>query len=115
MSLHHSGAKEILSFYELERRNAFDQNKALLAVRLEAMEREIQQLTAGYQPKESKMYNRITSQRIEVSTEEYGKQRNWQDVKKSSPARLKDALAKLPQGKRPSASIKGRKNGSIPV
>ena len=45
MSLHHSGAKEILSFYELERRNAFD--SGIAGCSLEAMEREIQQLTAG--------------------------------------------------------------------
>ena len=74
MSPYHSGTKETLSFYELERRNAFDQNRhclfGLRPWRDTAAD-------CGLPAKESKMYNRITSQGL-ASTEYYGKQRNWQ-------------------------------------
>ena len=111
MALHHSGKKDILSFFELERRNVFDQNKALLAVRLEAMEREIQQLTSGYQTKEKAKYARIHSQKIELSAEEQEEQRNWHCVE-SPPVALNDALAHLPLHERPSPNKKkkGKKN-----
>jgi hypothetical protein len=108
MALHHSGKKEILSFYELERRNVFDQNKALLAVRLEAMEREIQQLTMGYQPIEKTTYARIQSKKIKLSAEEQEEQRNWHHVEPPSGA-LDDALAQLPLHKRPTSNKRKKK------
>ena len=81
MALHHSGAKEILSFYELERRKVFDQNKALLAVRLKSMEREIEQITLGYKPKdEIKTLTRVVSKKIELLPDEQEQQRNWHSV-----------------------------------
>ena len=112
MALHHSGKKEILSFFELERRNVFDQNKALLAVRLRAMEREIQQLTSDYQPKEKASYARIHSQKIEQSAEEQEEQRNWHYLE-PPPIALNDALARLPLHERPSLNKKkktGKRN-----
>ena len=81
MSVHLVATKEILSFHELERRKLFDHNKRLLAVRLEAMEREIKHLTKDYNkdftPKGPAKTIKITSQPIIQPEEELERERNW--------------------------------------
>ena len=81
MSVHLVASKEILSFHELERRKLFDHNKRLLAVRLEAMEREIKHLTKDYNkdftPKGPAKTIKITSQPIIQPEEELERERNW--------------------------------------
>jgi hypothetical protein len=81
MSVHLVASKEILSFHELERRKLFDHNKRLLAVRLEAMEREIKHLTKDYNkdftPKGPAKTIKLTSQPIIQPEEELERERNW--------------------------------------
>ena len=80
MSIHLNSNPEVLSFHELEKRKLFNHNKRLLAVRLEAMEREIQHLTATHNEDfKAKVttVTRVTSQKIIRTEEQIENDRNW--------------------------------------
>ena len=114
MSVAFSSNKEILSFHELERRKLFRHNKRLLRSRLNAMEREIQHLTAthtiDYKPKGPVKTKHIASQKIILTEEESEKERNWP---RTIDTKFQNELLELQKGKRALQRNKRRMKNSV--